>query len=39
MTDFLIGLIFVAMTVGPAVLAWMQWTKYTTTESESMVDD
>ena len=39
MTDLLIGLVFVAMTIGPAILAWMQWTKYTTTEAESLVED
>ena len=39
MTDLLIGLVFVAMTVGPAILAWMQWMKYTTAEAETLVDD
>ncbi len=39
MTDLLIGLVFVAMTVGPAVLGWMQWTKYATAKAEALAED
>lgn len=39
MTDFLIGLVFVAMTVGPAILAWVQWSKYAAAEAEPFAED
>ena len=39
MVDFLIGLAFVAMMIGPAILAWMQWSTYATTEAEALAED
>jgi DNA-binding transcriptional regulator of glucitol operon len=39
MVDFLIGFAFVAMTFAPAIVGWLQWSKYQTAESESIGED
>ena len=39
MVDFLIGIAFVAMTFAPAIVGWMQWSKYATAESEPLGED
>ena len=39
MTDLFLGLVFVAMLLAPAIIASLQWSSYTTAESDSLSEN